>query len=104
MICPNFDKIPGKYPLEPLPFGWRNAEVTFRHRDGYTETRIEIIHLKTEDRYIQEPLLLISLKCLALFLVAVPVYTIVYTLFHLIRTPIATVVNLSLTVAAKQIW
>lgn len=95
---------PGDYPLEKLPVGWANARVTLEHKGGEIETRVEIIDLKTGTRYLQEPMPMIALKCAGLFALLLPPYLLIYTLFQIIRTPIATVVNLSLTVFVKQIW
>lgn len=104
MICPPADRDPGQYPIESLPSGWATAEVAFRHRNNDQETRREIIDLKNSKRYLQEPLGVIAGKCLGLFLVAFPCYTIAYTFFHVVRTPIVTVANLSLNAFGKQVW
>ncbi len=83
--------------------GFTYAYVSFQHTDGERENRIEIIDLKSEKRYGQEPLLTIAIKALALFLIVLPVYTAVYVTLHLFRLP-CTLVHLSATVTLKQIW
>ena len=101
---PLMDRNPGEYPLEVLPNGWANVRVAFSHKDGRVERRIEIMELFSGVRYLQEPMAMVAFKCLGLFLAVLPAYFIVYTLVHLIRLPLATLVNLSPTTFFKQIW
>jgi hypothetical protein len=103
-VCPIADRNPGEYPLEVLPDGWANAKVFFSHRDGRVEKRIEILRLSDGSRYSQEPLAMIAAKCFGLFAALLPCYMAVYTLFHLIRLPVATLLNLSPSTFCKQIW
>ncbi len=96
------DKTTGKYPLEVLPKGWTNAEVTYLSQ-GKENTRIEILDMKG-NRYWQEPMFVIAIKCFLLFFVGLPGYFLVYTAVHLIRLPIVTLWNGSPTALFKQIW
>ena len=82
-------QIADRYPVEPLPKGWITAQVRFRHQDGREETRIEIIDLKTEKRYLHEPLRMIAFKCVLLSL-ASPLYSTIYLAWHLLRIPFCT--------------
>lgn len=72
------------YPVEKLSEGWVSAEVTFRRRDGREETRIEIIDLKTKNRYLHEPMRTTAFKCFGLVLFTL-VYLAAYLAFHLVR-------------------
>lgn len=54
-------------PIQKLPSGWATADVTFSHRNGSLETRREIIELATGKRFLQEPVLNISIKCALIF-------------------------------------
>lgn len=102
MTLPIADRKPGEYPLEELPEGWVNAEVTFRRSNGVEETRVEILNLETQLRYGQEPMSMIAFKCFELFCVSI-FYFLGYAVFHLIRLPVATIVNLSPTVLFKEL-
>ena len=104
MICSALDHYPGEYPLEALPDGWANAIVTFKHRDGELCWRFEIINLKSNKRYLQEPMWLIAAKCFTLFFAVLPVYFLLYTMAQLVRLPFASIANLSLVLFCKEIW
>ncbi|MBU6447036.1 MAG: hypothetical protein KGQ49_06530, partial [Verrucomicrobia bacterium] len=62
-------RTPGMYPIEPLPPGWENVWVTIRNT-----RRVEMLEVASSTLYPQEPLNLIALKCLGLFLVVTPLY------------------------------
>lgn len=98
------ETVPYQFRIQSLPEGWANAKVAVTHTDGRVEHRIEIIDTHTQLRYMNEPLLLISAKCVALFLLVLPSYFLFYTAFHLIRLPVVTLVNLSPTALLVQIW
>ncbi len=86
----------GEYPIESLPSGWDNAQVFFRSRNGVDERRrIEILDLETNERYPQEPLVMIAFKCLGLFLFVNTAYFVFYTIVQFARLFIVPVVNLS---------
>lgn len=104
MICDALEINPGHHPTEKLYGSWENATVSIRHRDGTPEARFEIINTNTNERYLQEPQWLISVKCAALALMILPVYSFVYNALHLIRLPIATLLHLSPTILCKEIW
>lgn len=100
MSCiPVADRNPGDYPLEVLPNGWANAKVSFKNRERY-----EIVHLKSNTRYLQEPMKLVAFKCFELFLVGLPLYFLCYAAFHLVRLPVVTLLNGSPKAFLKQIW
>jgi hypothetical protein len=103
-MLPRADRSPGEYPLEPLPSGWVNVNVEFRHTDGKITRRIEILNTRNQNRYLQEPMAMISFKCFGLFVSIVPVYFLLYTTYHLIRLPVVTVLNLSPMAFFNQIW
>lgn len=93
------------YPVEKLPKGWETSEVVFRHANGAESSpRYEIIHIETQNRYLHEPMRTTACKCLALFLVGLPLYFLTYTAYQLIRTPIVSLVHLSPTAFLNQIW
>ena len=53
---------------ESLPLGWGVAEVSFwRRRDEWEDSRIEIIHLSSKERYRYQPLFQIAMTCALLF-------------------------------------
>ena len=81
------------YPVEPLPKGWMTAEVKFRHRDGKEDIRTEIIDLKTQKRYLHEPLRMTAFKCFQLS-IGIPFYTAAYLAWNLIRIPTTTIGSL----------
>jgi len=108
MTCiPLADRPPGEYPLEALPPGWTNAEVTFVRKDGKEKTRFEILDIRSQasvsTRYPQQPLRMIAFKCFGLYLGHL-LYFLLYTAIHLIRLPVVTIVNVSPIACAKQIW
>ncbi|MES2274019.1 MAG: hypothetical protein V4487_07490 [Chlamydiota bacterium] len=77
-------------PIERLPKGWVTARVHFRHRDGRADSYIEIVHLKNNNRFLHEPMLLTSLKCAGLIFLSA-VYFGAYEIFHLVRTPLTAI-------------
>lgn len=94
----------GDYPLEALPSGWSNAWIKFKPTGEEERKRIEIIELDSSVRYPQEPLVMISCKCLGLFLVANPAYFLVYTTLQLTRLVVVPIVNCSPLAIFKEAW
>lgn len=101
-VAPN--RPDGGYGLENLPDGWKNARVYFRRHDDSIETRFEIINLESGKRYLHEPLLVISYKCLGLFLLVNPLYFLFYTIVQLARIPLVPILNISISAVFKEIW
>lgn len=91
-------------PTEILPQGWVYADISYNHRNGTTGRRIEIIETATENRFLNEPMNVIACKCGALFLLGLPAYFIGYTLFHLVRIPLALMYHRSVSLFCKAIW
>jgi hypothetical protein len=89
------------YPVESLPSGWANVWVT--PQDPAKGARIEIVHLESGNFYLHEPMQITANKCLALFLIGLPLYFFLYTTYHMIRLPLATLWNLDFPFLAKQI-
>ncbi len=91
--------------LETLPTGWGYAEVTIRHGNGdVSAPRLEVIDLRSQSFYPPDSMTVIACKCAALFWIGIPLYMGAYTIFHLLRLPLATIRNLSPKVFYKELW
>jgi len=84
-----------------ISFGWEQRDITYAHRNGKTDTQVQVIDLK---RYNDDHKFLIAFKCAALFALVIPLYFSIYSTFQLLRLPIVTVFNLSPVAFCKQIW
>lgn len=82
-------QIADHYPVEPLPKNWITAKVRFRHRDGREDQNLQIIDLKSETRYLHEPLKMTAYKCFQLVF-GIPFYFLAYTAWNLLRIPMTT--------------
>lgn len=110
MNCCAVPKEPGRdYDCEVLPPGWYNGvdeQVPIRRKNGSVQERPRwvIVSISLFHSYLQEPMEIIASKCKLLFFGGLSLYFIGYTVWHLIRLPVATLFNCSLQVFAEQIW